>query len=178
MDWGMMQNPTAPLVDACLPSGGSEIAFVKKNSRKSPKNFQRKDSSTIQESCLRPKLRFGMTMSLLIVLTDSILRYSWMLRFATHLFPNADAFVLCTQFLEIFRRAIWNLLRVEWENIKQNNAKQIKARDSLSDHEDDELELTEQISVERLSLMSSTMNAPVIHTTKPVHSGGIKFASI
>jgi hypothetical protein len=34
------------------------------------------------------------------------------------MFPSADSFALCTQFLEIFRRSIWNLLRVEWENLK------------------------------------------------------------
>jgi hypothetical protein len=68
--------------------------------------------------CLRPRLRFGLTLSALIVVADSLLRFSWLLRFVAK-FPSNDAFVLCTQFLEVFRRAIWNLLRVEWENIKQ-----------------------------------------------------------
>lgn len=36
------------------------------------------------------------------------------------LFPSDDAFVLFTQFLEVIRRALWNLLRVEWENLKQS----------------------------------------------------------
>jgi EXS family len=36
------------------------------------------------------------------------------------LFPSDDAFVLFTQFLEVLRRALWNLLRVEWENLKQS----------------------------------------------------------
>lgn len=67
--------------------------------------------------CLRPRLRFGLVLSALIVVADSILRFSWLLRFVAR-FPSNDAFVLCTQFLEVFRRAIWNLLRVEWENIK------------------------------------------------------------
>jgi hypothetical protein len=67
--------------------------------------------------CLRPRLRFGFVLSALIVVADSILRFSWMLRFVAK-FPSNDAFALCTQFLEVFRRAIWNLLRVEWENIK------------------------------------------------------------
>lgn len=59
-------------------------------------------------------------MSVLILLTDVVLRFSWVLRFYHKLFPSGDSFVLCTQFLEVFRRAIWNLLRVEWENLKQS----------------------------------------------------------
>jgi hypothetical protein len=82
--------------------------------------------------CLRPRLRFGLTLSALIVVADALLRFSWTLRFLAR-FPSNDAYVLCTQFLEIFRRAIWNLLRVEWENIKQKQ-KQVKSRDSWSDH--------------------------------------------
>jgi hypothetical protein len=54
------------------------------------------------------------------VVADSFLRFSWLLRFVAK-FPSNDAYVLCVQFLEVFRRAIWNLLRVEWENIKQKN---------------------------------------------------------
>jgi hypothetical protein len=57
--------------------------------------------------------------SALIVLADAVLRFGWVLRFYKKLFPTEDSFVLCTQFLEVFRRALWNLLRVEWENIKQ-----------------------------------------------------------
>jgi hypothetical protein len=52
-------------------------------------------------------------------------------------FPSPDAFILCTQFLEVVRRAIWNFLCIEWEIIKQK-AKQLKARDSLNDHEDED----------------------------------------
>ena len=86
---------------------------------------------------LRPRLRFGVTMSVMIVLSDAVLRFSWLLRFVSqYLFVSHDAFVLCTQFLEVFRRAIWNLLRVEWEHIKQKS-KALKARDSLSDTDDD-----------------------------------------
>lgn len=69
---------------------------------------------------LRNRLRFGVAMSVLILLTDVVLRFSWVLRFYHKLFPSGDSFVLCTQFLEVFRRAIWNLLRVEWENLKQS----------------------------------------------------------
>jgi hypothetical protein len=56
----------------------------------------------------------------LILVTDIILRFSWTLRFYVKLFPSDDAFVLFTQFLEVTRRALWNLLRVEWENLKQS----------------------------------------------------------
>jgi hypothetical protein len=61
-------------------------------------------------------------MSAIILVADSVLRFSWMLRFYHNLFPSGDSFVLCTQFLEVFRRAIWNLLRVEWENFKQGRS--------------------------------------------------------
>ena len=110
-----------------------------------------------QHGCLRPSLRFGFALSALIVVADSFLRFSWTLKFVPRLFPTNDSFVLCTQFLEVFRRAIWNLLRVEWESMKQsrNNASNInnssamssmmirgsgKAPDSLSDNEFDDYE--------------------------------------
>jgi hypothetical protein len=63
-------------------------------------------------------------MSAIILVADSVLRFSWMLRFYHNLFPSADSFVLCTQVLEVFRRALWNLLRIEWENFKQGNMRQ------------------------------------------------------
>lgn len=53
---------------------------------------------------MRPRLRFGLFASTVILFIDSVLRFSWMLRFAEHaIFPNKDAFVLTTQFLEVFR---------------------------------------------------------------------------
>jgi hypothetical protein len=76
---------------------------------------------------MRPKLRFGIVMSALIVLADSVLRFSWTLRFYHSLFPSGDSFVLCTQFLEVFRRALWNLLRIEWEHMRQR----VRQRQSL-----------------------------------------------
>lgn len=69
---------------------------------------------------LRNRLRFGVWVSVLILFTDIILRFSWTLRFYHKLFPYGDSFVLFTQFLEVVRRALWNLLRVEWENLKQS----------------------------------------------------------
>ena len=65
-------------------------------------------------------MRFGVGISVLILVTDIVLRFSWTLRFYVKLFPSGDAFILFTQFLEVFRRALWNLLRVEWENLKQS----------------------------------------------------------
>jgi hypothetical protein len=44
---------------------------------------------------------------------------------------------LCTQFLEIFRRAIWNLLRVEWENLKQLNLHSTPLQQHHSDYEEE-----------------------------------------
>lgn len=142
MDWGMMQNPSAVVQTACFASGSG-----------SKTNRRQGGYQNCHHVCLRPRLRFGLILSTLIVVADALLRFSWTLRFVAR-FPTNDAYVLCTQFLEVFRRAIWNLLRVEWENIKQkNNATQVtklKARDSLSDHdpqenfdeEDNDLELS------------------------------------
>jgi len=97
----------------------SSTAYPAHNSRQSP----------CHQVCLRPSLRFGLTMTVLIVVADSFLRFSWCLKFVPNLFPSNDSFVLCTQFLEVFRRAIWNLLRVEWEHIKQqkhNDSQQLQ----------------------------------------------------
>lgn len=120
MDWGMMQDPNLIVQSAC---GG----FTMDHSTS-------KKDKTCHHALLRPRLRYGLTISIWIVLTDCLLRFSWMLRFAHHLFPSNDTFVLFTQFLEVFRRSIWNLLRVEWENIKQR-------RQSTSEDENDEEEM-------------------------------------
>ena len=103
------------------------------NKARDPSPLMRTTSGTVNKgsagsgshhSCwyylLRNRLRFGIAISVLILSTDVILRFSWLLRFYHRLFPSGDSFVLCTQFLEVFRRAIWNLLRVEWENLKQS----------------------------------------------------------
>jgi hypothetical protein len=121
MDWGMMQNPTVVVANAAgcatVPTG-----------RSSNNHTTTTNEFSCRHGLLRPRLRFGFTMSLLILLADSVLRFSWLLRFVPAFFPSPDALILCTQFLEVVRRAIWNLLRIEWENIKQK-AKQLKARD-------------------------------------------------
>jgi len=119
MDWGMMQDPyrvaqstcgTVPTIDNVAIDSGCRAA------------------------CLRPSLRFGLTLTVLIVAADSFLRFSWTLKFVPRLFPSTDVFVLCTQFLEVFRRSIWNLLRVEWENIKQQkHAAVVKSHSSDRD---------------------------------------------
>jgi len=138
MDWGMMQDTSAVVQTAtanlaCLPKGESVGKKGHGTSR----------DAACHHVCLRPRLRFGLTLSTIILVADSFLRFSWTLKLVGggKLFPSNDAFVLCTQFLEVFRRAIWNLLRVEWENIKQKKwqsakHKRDKAHDSLSDHED------------------------------------------
>ena len=104
MDWGMMQN------GLCIGDSHSSCAHA----------------------VLRPKLRFGAPTSIGILLIDIILRYSWLLRFwENDLFPNADIYILCTQFLEAIRRSLWNLLRVEWEHIKQNKGKEEETTDDV-----------------------------------------------
>lgn len=94
MDWGMLTDPASLLKYTVTPQ-------------------------TCQTKCLRPRLRFGFTASVAILIVNFVLRFAWLLRFwDTELFPSVDEFVLCSQFLEVFRRALWNLLRVEWECIK------------------------------------------------------------
>ena len=165
MDWGMMQDPYKVAQTACrvgMPSSSLSVADTRKGHTYNPVGLSNdNDTSTFNNNfhhiCLRPRLRYGFTLSTLIVIADSFLRFSWTLKFiAPNAFPSTDAFVLCTQFLEVFRRAIWNLLRVEWENMKQQKTKLLlinnntnsthshhlhlhhdgKAPDSLSDHGD------------------------------------------
>lgn len=114
MDWGMMQNNPHYYfaLDTCGGGvGGSTV--------------ETKSHSSCAHSVLRPKLRFGAATSIGILIIDVMLRYSWLLRFwENDVFPNADIYILCTQFLEAIRRSLWNLLRVEWEHIKQTKGKE------------------------------------------------------
>mmetsp|Transcript_2942 Transcript_2942/g.6034 ORF Transcript_2942/g.6034 Transcript_2942/m.6034 type:complete len:216 (+) Transcript_2942:16-663(+) len=127
MDWGMMTSPTAVFADSsCVPGGGSSGVVVEAR------------ANDWTHHCLRPRLRFGLGMSMGILLADCVLRFAWLLRFVEHvIFPNNDAYILWTQLLEAFRRAIWNLLRVEWENIKQSKAKK-RVGGGRSFHDDEE----------------------------------------
>ena len=123
MDWGMMKNPAALVehtVGQCVPLMPSAIN-------------DRKQSPGCVEVTLRPRLRFGASLSILIVVIDTVLRFSWTLRFCeSEVFTSNDAYILTTEFMEVFRRALWNLLRVEWEYIKQMRAKKAQmAEDNL-----------------------------------------------
>ena len=121
MDWGMMQDPSAIAPAVCVAGGG----VVPGGSSSSSTN------QSCAHSVLRPRLRFGAATSISILLIDMILRYSWMLRFwEKDLFPSTDVYILITQFLEAIRRSLWNLLRVEWENIKQNRGKESSSEKS------------------------------------------------
>lgn len=143
MDWGMMQNPQELVSYACASTSGLVAHRVSTEENDSKLHAVPSPRKGLQwyHLLLRPRLRFGLAMSAMIALSDAVLRFSWLLRFVSHyLFVSQDAFVLCTQFLEVFRRSIWNLLRVEWENIKQKS-KQLKARDSLSDTDEEEQDL-------------------------------------
>jgi hypothetical protein len=114
MDWGMMQNNV-------MWCGGSGVGGS---------TVETKSHSSCAHSVLRPKLRFGAATSIGILIIDVMLRYSWLLRFFENdLFPNADIYILCTQFLEAIRRSLWNLLRVEWEHIKQTKGKEEEEED-------------------------------------------------
>lgn len=147
MDWGMMQNPTAVVKTACVGGMYSEISTAPTATALQPP----------QQSChkglLRPRLRYGVAISSWIFITDCILRFSWTMRFAHHLFPSSDAFVLFTQFLEVFRRSLWNLLRVEWENLKQKTSGNRLLIDSEEEEEDED----------RAEVVIELQEYPVLH---------------
>lgn len=132
MDWGMMDDPrviveqtvgqcagTYGLVPVATSSQGIKPTSIHDHGPPSP-------YARCVSGMLRPRLRFGVPLSLVILVIDIILRYSWTLRFyEARLFASNDAYILCTEFLEVFRRSVWNLLRVEWEQIKQMKAKKV-----------------------------------------------------
>lgn len=125
MDWGMMKTPH---VAASLLCGGPMASgFNPVPSSQPGKMFgppSRSTSGGGPTSCwyalLRSRLRYGVATSVVILIIDIILRFSWTLRFWDRLFPSNDTFVLTSQFLEVVRRALWNLLRMEWEHMKQS----------------------------------------------------------
>lgn len=194
MDWGMMQNPT-------LPVGGCGISLKMMGSSATnesldkvllssnlPSSAGTSSSSSLSNSdrlscghlLLRKRLRFGVAISVLIVIADTILRFSWILRFHwTRLFNNEDSYVLCTQFLEIFRRALWNLLRMEWEHIKQqtatstssNNNKGLSAAvpRTMSGIDDSEMAI-----LRKIPKRYDEEDPPIHHTQQFLPSGKIK----
>mmetsp|Transcript_29740 Transcript_29740/g.71612 ORF Transcript_29740/g.71612 Transcript_29740/m.71612 type:complete len:523 (+) Transcript_29740:240-1808(+) len=162
MDWGMMHNPTAVVSANCMGGSGapmySEISTATTSSKPTTAGHHHplsSSSSSCHHGFLRPKLRYGVGISTWIFITDCILRFSWTLRFATHVFPSADMFALFTQFLEVLRRALWNLLRVEWENLKQTNS---GTRLIVEDDEDEE-DRERLVSTELID--SSPQKAPI-----------------
>lgn len=126
MDWGMMQNPNAIVehaVGQCMPSFAPPPSPISEDIHMADGGKGRQTKNCLDRA-LRPRLRFGTSVTVLIVVLDTLLRFSWTLRFYEQLFfPSNDAYILCTEFLEVFRRAVWNLLRVEWEHIKQSKSK-------------------------------------------------------
>lgn len=134
MDWGMMQNPNAVVEQAvgqCIPSLVQSSPDNNNNVLKS--SDQKRQTRNFLDTALRPRLRFGTWMTLSIVFLDTCLRFSWTLRFHVHaIFPTNDAYILWTEFMEVFRRAVWNLLRVEWEHIKQTRNAKKEASDAAA----------------------------------------------
>mmetsp|Transcript_17698 Transcript_17698/g.20273 ORF Transcript_17698/g.20273 Transcript_17698/m.20273 type:complete len:667 (-) Transcript_17698:208-2208(-) len=208
MDWGMMQDPYKVAQTACRMDVPSFSSSSLSSSSSLPTSDRGHNTASAVASngngstgaChhlwLRPRLRYGFTLSTLIVIADSFLRFSWTLKFVVPtLFPTNDAFVLCTQFLEVFRRAIWNLLRVEWENMKQQqhklsssmmtplslsahnnkNSNELllslhhggKAPDSLSDHGDPDDEEQEEHEFEMHPLNGGGSSRAVVAAADP-----------
>ena len=135
MDWGMWSgNPLGVILcdthHHARITGRRRAAHAKREDDDTDDNNNNKTTTTTIQcihAFLRARLRFGVSMSALILGMDVVLRFSWLLRFAVQakvLRLDSDSFVLCTQFLEVFRRALWNLLRVEWEHMKQQQQQQ------------------------------------------------------
>mmetsp|Transcript_16806 Transcript_16806/g.47131 ORF Transcript_16806/g.47131 Transcript_16806/m.47131 type:complete len:477 (+) Transcript_16806:152-1582(+) len=147
MDWGMMQNPTAVVQVAC--AGG---AYPMEGGSIQPQ-------PTCQHVLMRPRLRFGLLLSALIMSADCVLRFSWLLKFTTIL--TGGNLLLVTQLLEVFRRGIWNLLRVEWENIKQQRKMGKHHHDtnasSLDDSSGSEMQPLKENDIERSPQSFSTI---------------------
>lgn len=64
----------------------------------------------------------SLPLTLVMVLLNFALRCSWMLRYYQHIFNDWDHYVLVLQFLEVLRRGLWNILRVEWELMGKRGA--------------------------------------------------------
>lgn len=148
MDWGMMKKPNIVVERAmgqCVPSlAPTSHGYV-----------------NCLDAALRPRLRFGTALTLVVVALDIFLRFSWTLRFVSGwLFPSTDSYILCTEFLEVFRRSVWNLLRVEWEHIKQSKSAK-KRGNSL-------------LELDALKAVSSPLSAP----TNTIMSTGVVPSSV
>ena len=200
MDWGMMQDPYKAAQTACrlgyVPAATSSGCDVKNgadgilvvpddntittNNTTTITNGKGHDHAdhyqyqSCHHVCLRPRLRFGLVLSTLIVVADSLLRFSWLLRFVAK-FPSNDAFVLCTQFLEVFRRAIWNLLRVEWENIKQKNH-DAKGKKSIWKDDDEAGLLADEATATPSSSNNATTNTTANAKNTTTTNRGRKFS--
>lgn len=153
MDWGMMSNPTAMVQQAVGPCGTGIFQSSSDGVHK---------GRNCLEIALRPRLRFGAALTLVVVILDTFLRFSWTLRFYEHsLFSSKDAYILCTEFLEVFRRSVWNLLRVEWELIKQSqDAKSKKTSSSEVQKTDVQAIFDDSMeSIKPMPLPSSTLTS-------------------
>jgi hypothetical protein len=150
MDWGMMQHiDTSTLPQACAVPVGSN-----------------NNNQSCAHAILRPRLRFGAATSVAILFIDTVLRYSWMLRFwEKDLFPSTDIYILCTQFLEAIRRALWNLLRVEWENIKQTRGSQLEKNVEKTETDPFILDPVSAIEMSPRTKPKSTVKIGRVHLT-------------
>ena len=89
-----MQNPAA-VVEHTISCGGATAPLGGASGDLRP--------ASCGHAVLRPKLRFGMLASAAIMMADTVLRFSWLLRFHQGWFPSKDHFVLVSQLLEVFR---------------------------------------------------------------------------
>ncbi|GMH87333.1 hypothetical protein TrVE_jg12447 [Triparma verrucosa] len=102
------------VVDWGLGPGGiafCEVGFVGSSAPQTDSNGQELKKKAV---CLRQGLRLGSTGTWICVIANFSMRCAWVLRyFQTSLFKSWDQYVLAAQFIEVFRRAVWNVLRVE-----------------------------------------------------------------
>lgn len=77
-------------------------------------------SPTLSPNLHRPKTIFSFSLHLFISILNLILRFSWAANRVAGLssLPSSQL-VLIIELAEVFRRAVWNIFRIEWE-INQN----------------------------------------------------------
>jgi hypothetical protein len=71
----------------------------------------------------RPRLLLPVTYHIVAAIINLILRFSWAanrIKALEHIHPSH--LVLLIELAEVFRRAMWNIFRVEWEIIARQNA--------------------------------------------------------
>ncbi|GMI40897.1 hypothetical protein TrCOL_g4351 [Triparma columacea] len=105
VDWGLGTNLLSGF-NFCEVGPGSASHVDKENKGR--------------DGCIRQGIRFGNKATTLAIIVNLSLRCAWALRFSA-LSLTEDQFILLAQFLEVFRRALWNVFRIEWQLVTMRN---------------------------------------------------------